>query len=186
MLRKARYNALMTAPTDVGQTLCRLLAVAGAPDHSALPGTVPWRQVVQLAQSNAVGPLLYAAVEDKDLILPETSRETLKQAYYTSAAMNARLLGELERVSEHLTSLGVPILLLKGAALGERVYGNLATRPMGDLDILVPQDQVTETAQLLAPLGYEALPGPPGHSFTYQARFNGEAVSYTHLTLPTS
>jgi hypothetical protein len=164
----------MTDATDASKTLCRLLAMAPDPAGTDLPKHVPWRQVFQLAQSNAVAPLVYAAVEELDLALPQRSRETLEQAYYTSAAMNARLLSELECVLKHLATLNVPLIVLKGGVLSETVYGNLALRPMGDLDILVPQDRVIETADLVAPLGYQATTSPPGHSFSYQARFNGE------------
>jgi hypothetical protein len=49
---------------------------------------------------------------------------------------------------------GVPVIVLKGAALAETVYGSLALRPMSDLDLLVHHEHVPLMAQVLEREGY--------------------------------
>ncbi len=101
-------------------------------------------------------------------------QEQLRQAYYGAARLNALQFRELDRVLDRLAEAGIPTLALKGAALASTVYEDVAPRPMVDLDILVPRDQVPQVPEALAPLGYQAQPGPPGHSFAYEARYSGE------------
>jgi hypothetical protein len=164
----------MTESETAGRWLCRLLSAQPEAEAVSLPEPLPWASIVRLAQKNATTPLLYEAALSQALPVPQEQMEVLRQAYYATAAMNARLLGELERVLEHLSVSGVPAIVLKGAALAETVYDSAALRPMADLDILVPRDGVIETARLLEPLGYRARPGPPGHSFEYETRYSGE------------
>jgi len=49
---------------------------------------------------------------------------------------------------------GVPVVLLKGIYLGYRIYEEPALRPMGDLDLLVPEDAFEQANRLLISSGY--------------------------------
>ncbi len=50
----------------------------------------------------------------------------------------------------------IPVILLKGAHLADLVYGNIALRPMGDIDILVRKGDLSRTGSLLIKQGYES------------------------------
>ena len=45
-------------------------------------------------------------------------------------------------------------MLLKGAALAITVYDSIGLRPMGDLDLLVPEERLAEAVARLKALGY--------------------------------
>ena len=49
----------------------------------------------------------------------------------------------------------IPVILLKGAHLGEFVYRNIGLRPMSDLDLMVPRESLMQSLQLAQKLGYE-------------------------------
>jgi hypothetical protein len=66
------------------------------------------------------------------------------------------LFRELGRILRALDEAGVPVIVLKGAALAEAVYGNIALRPMADLDLLVPHESLAPTLAALANLGHLA------------------------------
>ena len=51
---------------------------------------------------------------------------------------------------------GLDVILLKGAALAETVYGDIALRPMSDLDLLVRPRDVSAAVHGLARAGYHA------------------------------
>lgn len=53
-----------------------------------------------------------------------------------------------------LREAGVPVMLLKGAALAERYYGSYEARPMGDIDLLVPADQLQRARECLLGAGW--------------------------------
>lgn len=74
-----------------------------------------------------------------------TSQTVLYEFVYPQQL--AHLLAELEAAQ-------IETLLLKGHALGTRVYGQPALRPYSDFDILIPLDQSAAAIGVLADLGY--------------------------------
>jgi hypothetical protein len=53
-----------------------------------------------------------------------------------------RLYHELQRILGLLAARGVPVIALKGAHLADAAYGNIALRPMGDVDLLIGEDDL--------------------------------------------
>jgi hypothetical protein len=148
------------------------------PHQPDLPEAIPWADMARLARSYGLGPLLHAAIQEHGLEVPREIRDPLQDAYYQLAAANAVRFQELAKVLTTLSAAGVPVLVLKGALLAETVYGNLALRPMSDLDLLVPRERIHEIPELLAPLGYRLSAGEAGYSFAYDALFCGEIILY--------
>ena len=50
----------------------------------------------------------------------------------------------------------IPVIVLKGACLAETIYGNIALRSMGDVDLLVRREDMARVVQILGNLGYSA------------------------------
>jgi len=63
---------------------------------------------------------------------------------------------ELAAIAAALDEAGVPVLLLKGAALGRMVYGSPAERPVSDFDLLIPADRLEPAREALAAREYQA------------------------------
>jgi hypothetical protein len=164
----------MTQDSAAWQHLPRLLGATGTPHCLDLNDSIPWPEVLDLAEAHRLGSLLYDAVQQASLAIPGPILRQLHQSYYQVAASNTLRFGELRPILSSFSAAGIPVLLLKGVALAVTVYGNPALRPMGDLDLLVPRHLVREVPRLLEPLGYRLDPGPPGHSLAYAARFDGE------------
>ena len=68
--------------------------------------------------------------------------------------MNSRITKSLTEIEAALKAEDIKLVLLKGAALIDGVYHDLALRPMSDLDILVANDSIDYSYQLLQRLGY--------------------------------
>ncbi len=119
----------------------------------ALQGGLDWDILLQVAHGEALAPLLYEIVRDQDLV-PSAIEQELRHAYHQNACRNTLLLDELGNVLRHLAVEGVKVILLKGAALAELVYGNIAVRPMSDLDLLIRLQDLPVTKQVLVALGY--------------------------------
>ena len=60
----------------------------------------------------------------------------------------------------------IAVILLKGAALAETIYGNIAVRPMGDLDLLVRREDVAAALAALRAAGWEAVETEPRDGLT--------------------
>jgi hypothetical protein len=124
----------------------RELASTGALDWEA------WRQAVE---AEVLSPLLYRVLHGQGIIPPPLEGE-LRLAYLRNARSNVLAFRELDDIVRCLAAAGIPAILLKGAALAETVYGNIAVRPMADLDLLVRREQMPGALRALGEAGYVA------------------------------
>ncbi len=120
----------------------------------AAQNDIDWDGLLQTADTGGVAPLVYEAVRGQGL-LPAPIEENLRLSYYGVARTNLLRFHRLEKVLQRLAEAGIDVILLKGAALAEVVYGNLALRPMCDFDLLVHETDVEGTLRILVALGYE-------------------------------
>jgi hypothetical protein len=67
---------------------------------------------------------------------------------------------QLEGVLRAFNERTIPVIALKGSALAETVYATRALRPMGDIDLLVQTDHVSQAEDILLHLGYRLSVGP--------------------------
>jgi hypothetical protein len=97
-------------------------------------------------------PLLYDNLRTWDC--RDGLMDRLKGAYRMNWVRIQRLFAELRPPLEKLSAAGVDILMLKGAPLAVAYYRTPATRPMMDIDIAVPVDEVDRCLALLRELGW--------------------------------
>ena len=122
-----------------------------------------WDAFFQHALAESVAPLVHHTLSNHPGILPPSVEQALGVAYYHAAARNALLFEELAGIVEILNEASVPVILLKGAALAQGVYENVAFRPMSDLDLLVPGTLIAHAEKCLVENEYVLL--EVGHSF---------------------
>jgi hypothetical protein len=130
-----------------------------------------------LAKTEGVAPFLHTAIQQMGISLPETDRETLEQIHYQTVAADTYRLQDLERILATLSTVPLPVLLLKGPALTETLYRDLALRAMGDIDLVVPTLHVPISQQILTELGYAPteIDVSPGAHLDYR---NEQAFEY--------
>jgi len=87
--------------------------------------------------------------------LPNDLTTKLRSHYYASLRHNLLLLNELNKVLKAFNETGIDVIVLKGAALAQTVYPDIALRPMGDMDLLVKKENLEKAEKLLADLGYD-------------------------------
>lgn len=90
--------------------------------------------------------------------LDGTSRSRLEDGYAMQVLRTALLRRELPRVAAAVASgCGVEPLVVKGAAVGERLYPDWRLRPYVDVDLLLPRARLGAAAAALEPLGFHVL-----------------------------
>lgn len=89
------------------------------------------------------------------LSLPNNVKKKLRSHYYSSFRRNMLLLDELDRVLKAFNEAGIEVIVLKGAALAQTVYPDIALRPMGDVDLLIRERDSNRIRKLLYVRGYE-------------------------------
>lgn len=115
-----------------------------------------WPQLANEASHNSFGPLLYDAVQHHPAIPGEVQKQ-LRQLYLNTALANTLALHELATILQALAQANIPVIVLKGAALAQASYGNVALRPMHDLDLLLPFAHIPQALSIVATLGFQLL-----------------------------
>jgi hypothetical protein len=145
--------------TPAMRQLLRLLAGEAPPspgNADAWSGEA-WDSIIELAARQGVSPLLYHCLAGAEL--PEAVRTRLRRHYLRTAADNTRRFAALEEALLALQHIDVPVILLKGGHLAPLVYGNIALRPMVDLDLLVNEEDASRALGVLSTLGYAPVKG---------------------------
>lgn len=119
---------------------------------------IKWDELLELAQKHGVSPLLYHQLKHQGFgeNVPAKILSALQQCYLQNAARNMRLYHQLSTVLTALREHDIPVIVLKGAYLAEAIYGNIALRPMGDIDLLIKPADVAQANGCLTGLGYQA------------------------------
>ncbi len=130
--------------------------VGSSGSASCLPASPDWERTLAAANRLDVAPLLYAALKSDPhgAKPPAAVMARLEEQYYRQAVLNAQLHSELARILTALSADAIPVILLKGAALAEPVYDNIALRPMQDLDLLVRTSDLEAADRVVRALGY--------------------------------
>lgn len=116
--------------------------------------TIDWELLLQLSIHHRLYPLLYTKIKECEWI-PEQIKRTLENLYKQNTFQMLHLSAEMEKLSNQFLSSDIRSLFLKGPVLSVDLYGDLSKRTSGDLDILIPINDLQRTEQLLIELGYE-------------------------------
>ena len=116
-----------------------------------------WLDLVQLAAHELVLPALHSARTHCSSLrdLPEELTEFLKFVADSNLERNQQIVRDLAGAVSLLNTAGIEPVLLKGLAyfyLG--VYDDWSARYMTDIDLLVPESELTAAVELLRRNGY--------------------------------
>jgi hypothetical protein len=109
--------------------------------HSLLRRPVHWQSLFDLAQHHGVQQLVYVALAASSAPIAAEQMPPLQQIHQLNLRKALLLSRELIRIVDHLSALGIETMPYKGLALAEALYGDIALRQSGDIDLLIrPQD----------------------------------------------
>lgn len=112
-----------------------------------------WSILSRLIEGERIGPLLHRLWRDEPAV-PAEIKNRLRQSYLLTGHRNLILLRELEPTIAALEAAGVAVIVLKGAALAEIVYRNIAVRPLMDVDLLMRREQLGIALPALSAAGF--------------------------------
>jgi hypothetical protein len=115
---------------------------------------VRWKSLFDLAERHGTQPLLYQALQGLEEAVPPAEMRALKQSYQTNLHKALLLSRELIRIVESLTARGIEVMPYKGVALAEVIYGDIALRQSGDIDLLIHPRDLPRIRDAVAELGY--------------------------------
>jgi hypothetical protein len=113
-----------------------------------------WESLVQLAEQHGVVPILYHSLSSLGSEVPPATLAQLKLGYETNLRRTLLLARELIRILDRFDALEIDVLPYKGVALAETLYGDIALRQAGDIDLLVRASDLSRIKATLKDLGY--------------------------------
>jgi hypothetical protein len=172
------------AMTVSDRAACELLC-ALANDHSAATVTKvdqlaarvrDWDALLRMAKEHSMLPQLYLRVTEAGADIPPNVRERLHSEYQSNLFHSLANAAELISILKSFDAAGMRAIPFKGVVLAASVYGDLETRPAGDLDILIDLRDRQRATALLLQSGYELRTpvhqdGTPVDPQTYEYHF---------------
>jgi len=117
--------------------------------------TERWQVLLDMAAMHRVAPLLYwRLIKERQLSLPQVVVERLQESYRQATFRSLQIQAELVALAKIFKREKVDYIVLKGPTLAFAMYPHSALRPMRDLDILVPKEQLERIYQLLLDSGF--------------------------------
>jgi hypothetical protein len=104
-----------------------------------------WETVGRQSLACKVASLLYGCLMRTGLqkSVPPGVRDRLRLAYLTALSRNLRHYARLTRLLERLDEEDIPVIVLKGAHLAEKVYGDIALRYFDDIDLMFQEKDLS-------------------------------------------
>ncbi len=119
--------------------------------------SIDWECFLRKARENGIAAVVYSKLNEikKDCThIPSFILKKLKKVYYLNATKNSLIYEELGKMLKIFSNVGLQVIVLKGAVLAEKIYGNLALRPMTDVDLLVKKEDLFCLNEQMKILGY--------------------------------
>ena len=116
-----------------------------------------WDRLVQIGSGHLVLPAIYAALKRKKLVehAPKYLVSYLQQISDLNHKRNTAISKQIAFLSELFNKHQIEYVFLKGAAmLVTKPYDALSERMLGDIDVLVSENDLLEAQQILLDFGY--------------------------------
>ena len=115
-----------------------------------------WNEIIDSSKHFWLSALLYRELKGslESGPVPPDVMERLRQLYLKSGGKGTLVYHHLSKLLTLLKEEDIPVIVLKGAHLAEIVYGNVALRNMGDIDLLAQKKDLVRIQEKFIEKGY--------------------------------
>lgn len=120
-----------------------------------------WGKIRRLARSNRMTGLVFDGLDRSGLLssLPEEVREGFEAEYFHQVTGIRSALALAADLADRFAAAAVPLVILRGLALGLTVYPRPFLRPFSDLDLLVLKSDLDRAKAIFEEAGLLKAPG---------------------------
>jgi len=168
-------NSSTKWPTPTQELLVKAAVLEGEGSYRAW---AEWREKISGGQvddkSRQLFPQVYWNIKRQNI--EQTEIEPFIEEYRRVKLKNSLLFQAVRNPLQALVEAGIPVMLLKGAALSLKYYKDPGLRPMDDVDILVPPDQAGPALDIVKEYGWTSkrdFSGPHAGTFMFYSASKG-------------
>ncbi|MDR7079106.1 hypothetical protein J2Y03_004163 [Neobacillus niacini] len=116
---------------------------------------IDWKMFLDLTLHHRVYPLLASKLKNIDTsLIPQFVTQTVYGYYKRNIFKMLQLSGEMEQLAKLFNANDIKTIFLKGPLLGNEIYGDVSLRTCGDLDILIPIEDLDSVHRILENQGF--------------------------------
>lgn len=115
---------------------------------------IDWKMFLDLTIHHRVFPLLASKLKAFENLVPSFVVQTISGFYKRNVFKMLQLSGEMEQLARIFNNKGIKAIFLKGPILGKEIYGDVSLRTCGDLDLLIPIENLESMHKLMEINGY--------------------------------
>lgn len=119
---------------------------------------VDWKKVFKISGEHGVAPLVYRNIGMLTGVSPEIA-EHFKRAYLFCLGNSAKASRDLMAITETLKANVIEAVALKGLLVADEVFGDVASYPSSDIDLLIRRKDVSRVFDVMAEEGYASESG---------------------------
>jgi ribosomal protein L12E/L44/L45/RPP1/RPP2 len=160
----------MEVPMESAESRALFLTAGGAPNEEAVESLLSrkanWDRFAELAEREGAFPVVWheLPVQARERI-PRAIAERLRGRTMVAEFSLRRMETRLRSVLADLEGANIDAILLKGAAMVATTYGAFTRRPMGDVDLLVAEEDIDRAFAILLQGGWWSPPGASRDEF---------------------
>ena len=115
-----------------------------------------WDLILTNSNQEKILPLVYFHISELGLLhrVPSKTVSELRRISLGITGKNIVMYSELKRLLKLFKSSNLDVVVLKGASYIEELYHNISLRSMGDIDLLVKEEALQFSRELLLKNGY--------------------------------
>ncbi|MFK4437019.1 hypothetical protein ABIA61_002365 [Paenibacillus sp. RC21] len=128
--------------------------------HAAYLYGFDWTRLLRLAEHHRVVPAVYLQLKRiNHPAIPAELLRNLQAQYHRNTLRMLHLQAEAGRVTRLLMNHGIRVLMLKGPALAQQLYGDVSLRTSKDVDLLIAPDDMDQAEHWMREAGYVSKSG---------------------------
>ncbi len=128
---------------------------------ASLPQKIDWESLLSLLQYHQVLPLVYQSLQNKRKhTIPAGIRGKMRESYKQNAQRTLHMTAELVEILDEFKENHVRAIPLKGPTLSQKLYGNLHSRIIKDLDMMIPVQDLSKAERILKKKNYRRRSPP--------------------------
>lgn len=121
--------------------------------------------LLEIASKHHIMTMIYYGLYNSDIEIAEAVKNVMQTVVFNEAAISEKQLYCINEISEQFKQNNIDYMFLKGSVL-KKLYPHTEMRRMGDIDILIKEEQYPKITELMKKAGY-TMQGETDHELKW-------------------